>query len=129
MCDVAGGPDDEPDTESLLTLSVREVPGALILTVVGEVDVLTGPRLQAAVSECLDRADCLVVVDLVQVSFMSSHGLAVLVNAARESASSPRKAPMRLVVDENRPVVRPIEVTGLDHLLALYDSMGDALAV
>ena len=115
--------------ESLMRLDVREVPGALILTVIGEIDVLTAPRLRAAVSECLDRADGVVVVDLVQVSFLSSHGLAALASAAKESASSRYKAPMRLVVDENRPVVRPLQITGLDHLLALYDSIGDALAV
>lgn len=119
--------DDDPADESLLGLDMREVPGALILTVTGEIDVLTTPRLRAAVSKCLDRADELLVVDLTEVSFLGSHGLAALVGAAQESATGPKKAPLRLVVDENRPVVRPLEVTGLDDVLALYNSVDDAL--
>jgi hypothetical protein len=59
--------DDDPADESLLGLDMREVPGALILTVTGEIDVLTTPRLRAAVSKCLDRADELLVVDLTEV--------------------------------------------------------------
>ena len=119
--------EDEPGEESLLGLDTREVPGALILTVTGEIDLLTTPRLRAAVSECLDRADELLVVDLTQVSFLGSHGLAALVGAAQESANGRNKAPLRLVVDGNRPVVRPIQVTGLNEVLALYHSVPEAL--
>lgn len=119
--------DDDPADESLLGLDTREVPGALILTVTGEIDVLTTPRLQVAVSKCLERADELLVVDLTGVSFLGSHGLAALVGAAQESAQGRNKAPLRLVVDSNRPVVRPLEVTGLDDVLALYHSVDDAL--
>lgn len=119
-------PEDEPGDESLLGLDTREVPGALILTVTGEIDLLTTPRLRAAVSKCLDRAEELLVVDLTQVSFLGSHGLAALVGA-QESANGRNKAPLRLVVDSNRPVVRPIQVTGLDEVLALYHSVDEAL--
>jgi anti-sigma B factor antagonist len=79
------------------------------------------------VSSALDQADELLVVDLTGVSFLGSHGLAALVGAAQESASSRYKDPMRLVVDSNRPVVRPLQVTGLDEVLALYPSVEEAL--
>jgi anti-sigma B factor antagonist len=126
---VVSRPDDEPSAERLLNLDVRRTPEALVLSVRGEIDALTTDRFRAAVSECLVEANDLVVVDLVEVSFLGSHGLAALVSAAQESERSRYKPPIRLVVDNNRPVVRPIELTGLDQYLALYDSVDEALSV
>jgi anti-sigma B factor antagonist len=126
---VASGQDGEPSVERLLNLDVRRTPEALVLSVRGEIDALTTDRFRAAVTECLEEADDLVVVDLVDVTFLSSHGLAALVSAAKESERSRRKPPIRLAVDNNRPVVRPIQLTGLDQYLALYDSVDEALSV
>jgi anti-sigma B factor antagonist len=42
-------------------------------------------------------------------------------------AAQRRREPLRIVVDHNRPVIRPIEVTGLDEVLALFDTVEDAL--
>ena len=36
-------------------------------------------------------------------------------------------APLRVVVDHDRPVVRPIRLSGLDAVPALFDSVEDAL--
>ncbi len=126
---VASHEDDLPSADGLLNLDVRQSSGTLVLSVRGEIDALTTDRFRSAVTECLEQAEDLVVVDLVEVSFLSSHGLAALVSAAQESERSRHKPPIRLVVDNNRPVVRPIELTGLDQYLALYESVDDALAV
>ena len=125
---VAGEHDDAASVEGLLHFDVRRAPEALVLAVTGEIDALTTARFRAAVTQCLEEADDLLVVDLIKVSFLSSHGLAALVSAAQESERSRFKPPIRLVVDNNRPVVRPIELTGLDQYLALYDSVDDALS-
>jgi anti-sigma B factor antagonist len=34
---------------------------------------------------------------------------------------------LRIVVDNTRPVIRPIQLTGLDQVLSLYYSVADAL--
>ena len=49
-------------------------------------------------------------------------------DSAAEAVTHRGYQPLRVVVDENRPVVRPIEIVGLDNVLALYHSVGDALA-
>ncbi len=126
---VAGRPDDEPSVERLLNLDVRRTSGALVLSVRGEIDALTTARFRQAVTECLVEADDLLVVDLVKVSFLSSHGLAALVSAVQESERSRYRPPIRLAVHSNQPVVRPIQLTGLDKYLELYDSVDDALSV
>ena len=38
-----------------------------------------------------------------------------------------RAEPLLVVVDSNRPVIRPIEITGLDKVLRLYHSVEEAL--
>jgi anti-sigma B factor antagonist len=35
--------------------------------------------------------------------------------------------PLWIVVGANRPVIRPIQITGLDHVLALFHTVEEAL--
>ena len=44
-----------------------------------------------------------------------------------EKAAQQWREPLRIVVDHTRPVIRPIQVTGLDDVLALFDTVEDAL--
>jgi anti-sigma B factor antagonist len=115
-----------PAAEQILSISHRQAGEAIVVTVAGEVDVLTAPRLLAAVSEALEQAGGgLVVVDLSEVSFLGSAGLAALVDAAL--AAEGRHEPLRVVVDHTRPVIRPLEASGLDQVLRLHRSVEDAL--
>jgi anti-sigma B factor antagonist len=117
---------DVPAAEQILSISHRRAGEAIVVTVVGEVDVLTAPRLLAAVSDALERVGSgPVVVDLSEVSLLGSPGLAALVEAAL--AAERRQEPLRVVVDHTRPVIRPLEATGLDQVLKLYHSVSDAL--
>lgn len=119
---------DVPVDEQLLTTRMQAVEGdAQVLVVEGEVDVMTANRLTSAVSDALVRAEGrALVVDLTGVSFLGSHGLTALSVAALEARE--RREPLRLVVDENRPVIRSLEIAGLDHLLALFYTVEEALA-
>ncbi len=97
-----------------------------MVTVAGEIDADTAPLLKSAVTRAIEdtpRGDR--VLDLTAVTFLDSAGLAALVDAT-ERAEERREA-LRIVVDANRPVIRPIEVTGLDDVLRLYHSVDDAL--
>lgn len=117
---------DEPPDERLLRIAVRREVAATVVVVEGEVDMLTVGRLRAAVDEALrDAAGQPVVVDLTAVTYLGSHGLAALAEAA--SKAEGRREPLRLVVDETRAVIRPMQVTGLDEVLALYRTVEEAL--
>jgi anti-sigma B factor antagonist len=50
-----------------------------------------------------------------------------VVDSAEEAVRHRAYLPLRVVVDGNRPVVRPIEIVGLDQILALYHSVDHAL--
>ena len=118
---------DEPAAEQLVNINQRWVDDAVVISVAGELDTLTTPRLRVAVREALDEAmGAAVVVDLTEVTFLGSPGLAALVDAV--ASANRRGGPLRIVVDNTRPVIRPIELTGLDDVLALYETVDEALA-
>ncbi|MFL6124998.1 anti-sigma factor antagonist [Actinophytocola sp.] len=118
-------PETHPDP-AVLDITDRVVEGTLVVTVAGEIDLDTVPVLHAAVTDAIRRTageEC--IVDLTAVTFLGSAGLAALVDAA--NLAEARREPLRIVVDSNRPVIRPIVVTGLDDVLALYHTVEEAL--
>jgi anti-sigma B factor antagonist len=117
-----------PGREQLMSLRTVERDGGVVVEVDGEIDGLTAPRLRTAVFDAFDRVDGKpVVVDLTSVRFLGSAGLRALFDIAAESVNQRGHTPLRVVVDHTRPVIRPIEIVGLDNVLALYESVSDAL--
>ncbi|MFC4852623.1 STAS domain-containing protein [Actinophytocola glycyrrhizae] len=109
-----------------LRIDTRRIDDAVVVDVAGEVDLDTAPRLREAIAVAIDEAGSgTCVVDLTDVPYLGSSGLSALLDANREAAA--RQAPLRIVVDANRPVIRPIEITGLDQVLHLYHSVEEAL--
>ena len=118
-----------PAREQLLSTSTDDRDDAVVLFVEGEIDGLTAPRLRGVIGAAFDRLNGRVLVlDLTKVQFLGSAGLRTLLDSAAEAMRHDGYQPLRVVVDENRPVVRPIEIVGLDKVLALYHSVSDALA-
>jgi anti-sigma B factor antagonist len=60
------------------------------------------------------------------VTFLGLAGLDILLDAAR--AAQRRSEPLRVVVDHARPVLRPLQLTGLDDVLTLYRTREEAIA-
>jgi anti-sigma B factor antagonist len=106
---------------------VRAQAQALVVMVAGEIDGFTVDRLRAAVAAGLDQLGDteILVLDLTEVTFLGSPGLQALFDVAQ--AARRRREPLRLVVDANRPVIRPIQLTGLDDVLALFDTLDAAV--
>jgi len=107
-------------------LSTQRREDAIVLMVSGEIDVATGTQLRTALSHALeDPTANLVVIDLANVIYMASTGIAVLMDA-RWSAEQRAKS-LRIVVGEANAVLRPLRTTGVDRLLAVYPDVGSAL--
>jgi len=103
----------------------RPRPGLVVLRVRGEIDALTTPRLESALSEVLVDRPELLVLDLGGVTFLASSGLAVLIRAAQLAAEDGRR--LRLVI-ATRAVRRPLQITGSDQLFDLFDELDAATA-
>jgi anti-sigma B factor antagonist len=60
------------------------------------------------------------------VDFLASAGIGILLAVTR--AAGERGRPLRIVVGDNRAVLRPLQVAGVDQVLELYTSLDDAIA-
>jgi anti-sigma B factor antagonist len=121
--------DQRPSIEQLMTVHTEDRDDVLILTVEGDIDGLTAPRLSSAVAAAFRAlAGRVLVLDLSKVRFMGSTGLRTLRDSASEAIRHQGVQPLRVVVDQSRPVIRPIEIVGLDQVLALYHTVEDAIA-
>jgi anti-sigma B factor antagonist len=118
---------DAPTIEQLLTVSTDITDRAVIVRVVGEVDEMTVERLRSAVLQGLrEPVGHPVIVDMTGVTFFGSRGMRVLVEATTESDR--QDEPLRIVVGHQRPVLRPLQIAGLDLVLALYETVDSALS-
>lgn len=115
-----------------LVINQRLRGATVVLTVTGEIDSTSAAgQLRTAVIAALGEAHsadpetAMVVLDLTEVGFLSATGLSALVAAHRHAAT--RDEPLRIVVDHARPVLRPLQLTGLDRVLTLYHYLDDAL--
>ncbi|MGH3874818.1 MAG: STAS domain-containing protein [Pseudonocardiaceae bacterium] len=120
------GQDGTQGDAEVLEVTRTQRGTAVVLSVTGELDVLTGSLLRRALSESLsDPADEPVIVDLTQVTFMSSTGIAVLADANWEADQ--RSKPLRIVVDPTTQIMRVFYTTGIQDLLAHYPDLDSAL--
>lgn len=120
---------DEPvqlDGIPELNITVKE-PGddTLVVHLAGELDLVTTHSLQERLWPLLDQPYRAVLLDLSEITFLGSTGLADLVNA-RERAS--RSGIRLLLVATSRAVLRPLEATGLRSMFPIYSSVDAALA-
>jgi anti-anti-sigma factor len=99
------------------------VPGIRGIAVTGDVDLATAPSLGEAISRELAVTSRRLILDLTRVSFLGSTALFVLVQA--RDAALQANVELRLVC--NAPVVlRPLQLTGLDKLFAISETLADA---
>jgi anti-sigma B factor antagonist len=114
-----GGGDDQ------LTVEVeRPDTATTVLHVRGEVDMLTSSILQARTEQSLDAEPHVLVIDLEDVGFLGTSGLAALIQI--RGAARLADAALRLACT-NRQVLRPLALAGLTGLFDIFDSVPAAL--
>lgn len=111
--------------------SEAEFPAAVVVRLVGEVDLATaehaGERLRAAEAVAVaDTPPAVVVLDLTRVTYLGSVGLAMLVEHNQLCAALGSR--LCVVVGANRSVWRPIQVATLDSVLTIVSSEAEAVA-
>lgn len=107
-----------------LSIAIEHAEGATVVVVAGEVDALTAPQLVEAIDTAWQRQPEVVVVDLLEVGFLASAGLAALVAAHHQAAE--RGAKLRVAAGD-RVTFRPIHLTGVDAEIAVFGSRQQAL--
>jgi anti-sigma B factor antagonist len=121
-----GATDDADEIGEVIRFDVvSHGDDARVMHVVGEIDTLTAPVLRSRLDEQVSAVR-LLVLDLSDVTFLGSAGLAVLV-AAKDDADR-RRHTLRLVPG-SRIVTRALEATGLLGLFEIADGVPQALGV
>jgi anti-sigma B factor antagonist len=108
-----------PDVE--LQVSSRSQGDHTIVTLAGEIDLYTAPRLQTELVAAMRSADpALVVVDMSGVEFCDSTGMNVLLAAHRQACA--RGGDLALAAPR-APVRKILEVTGLASVFTVHDDL------
>lgn len=93
-----------------LQVERTRVDGLDVLVVEGELDIATAPRMMSALNEALAEGEDPLVVDLSEVLFMDSTGLALLINARRRAVRSKRGF---AIVCPGGPISRVFEIADM----------------
>ncbi len=95
-----------------------------MISVSGVLDMLTAPRLSAAITASMTRNPSAIIVDLSDTDFLASAGMSALV-AGREEAGA--AVEFRVVAD-GPATSRPLKMVGLADLIGLHPTLDAARA-
>jgi anti-sigma B factor antagonist len=106
-------------------ISQSELPaGTNLISVEGELDLSTAPRLKWMLVDSLEGPANRLVVDLSLTTFMDSTALGVLVGIKRSLDEDNQLA----VVCARRNVLKIFEFAGIDGAFAIFPTLEEALA-
>jgi anti-sigma B factor antagonist len=108
-----------------LKLSHYNKDGIEVVTVEGEIDIQTAPRLRELLIDLVSQNNNQLVVNMEKVEFLDSTGLGVLVgglNRVRAHGGS-----LDLVCTLDR-ILKIFRITGLTKVFGIYESVDQAIA-
>jgi anti-sigma B factor antagonist len=112
------------DAEGGMVINTQQRDGATIVSPVGDIDLGRSPALRRELQSVQDSRPSRVVVDLGQVSYMDSSGVATLVEALQVA----RRSSTSLVVCSLNDRVRSIfEIARLDSVFTIAADVESAL--
>ena len=94
-----------------------------MIAVSGEIDVATAPQLRESLHRVIAQGETTVVLDLLDVTFLDSTALGVLVGALKRCREL--GGDLHIVVADPR-IMKIFEITGLTNVFTIADSLQDA---
>ena len=112
-------------TEPILTVTTdAPAPGVMVLSAAGEIDHDSHHVLGEAAEAALRQGGERLVIDLTEVTFCDSGGLSLFVGLHKRTTAA--DGDLRLACPQ--PQVRAVlHATNLDRLLAVHDTVADAV--
>ena len=108
-----------------LTIQARREADVLAATVAGRVEGANALALQDALTSLFDKGAAAVVLDLEQLSYISSAGLRVILLAAQRLQERNVKF---MVCSLSDSVSEVFQVSGFDKIVPIYATQPDALS-
>jgi anti-sigma B factor antagonist len=98
-----------------LNASLSNAPdGSLVVHLAGEIDMDSAPLITDCVSSALEAGQSRIAIDLRDVTFMDSRGLAALITAHEDASAA---GAMLVVRAPTKRVLDVFMMTGIDRLL------------
>ncbi|MDR7300610.1 STAS domain-containing protein [Haloactinomyces albus] len=114
----------EPAEGQIVIAAVEWYGREAVLPVSGDVDMVTAPTFEEALTSALEGRPEKLVVDLTGVDFFASAGLSALVTAYQQAEGHTALC----VVAPNTATARPLQVTALDRRIPVHASRQEALS-
>ena len=109
-----------PDTVRFTVTEQLVRRGSVVISVLGEVDLRSGPVLHTRLQEHVRKAGPDLIVDLTAVSFLGIAGLATLMAVWEATVTAEVEF---IVVARTRAVLRPLRLTGLDRKFGVVPNL------
>jgi len=102
---------------------ISEKQGAAVIAFTGEVDLESSPAAREVLLKCLESTGK-VIVDLSEVTYIDSSGVASLVEALQ---AAKKNGSQFSLAASSEPTRRVLELARLDKVFTLYDSVDEGL--
>lgn len=106
-----------------ITVTVADHNGVAVLSIGGEIDLITAAAREEAIGEVVADNPTALVIDLSAVEFLGSVGLKILAATSEKIGQSVKFG----VVARGSVTRRPIHLMGLDKTFRLFSTLHDAL--
>jgi anti-sigma B factor antagonist len=121
---LSSGGSGEPEDGQTLTVRIEPLgANACVVSLAGELDLSTIPRVEKQLLEQLRTNDG-VVVDLTKVSFIDSSGIALLIQAFRATDDT---GVLNTVIAGGSQVERVFRLAGIDRALPVFTDRAPAV--
>jgi anti-sigma B factor antagonist len=107
-----------------LSLASRIEGDKTVLSVGGEIDVYTAPKLREQIVQLVEDGRYHLVVDMEDVEFLDSTGLGVLVGGLKRVRA--HDGSLRLVCTQER-ILKIFRITGLTKVFPIHGSVAEAV--
>ncbi len=101
----------------LATVDSRDLDGARLVLVSGEVDLSNVARVTDAISAAVPGDAALVFLDLSSTTYLDSSGISMIFRLSERLGY--RRQELRLVVPADAPIRRVLEITNVDQVVAV----------
>ena len=106
-----------------LSLATRTEGDRTVVSVGGEIDVYTAPKLREQLIDLVSAGNYHLVVDMENVDFLDSTGLGVLVGGLKRVRA--HDGSLELVCTQER-ILKIFRITGLTKVFGIHDSIAEA---
>jgi anti-anti-sigma factor len=109
----------------LVELDIEERGDVVVARLTGELDIASAPSTGDRIHDGVPTSAQALVVDLSDLDFIDSSGIAMLFGLARKLGS--RRQQVHVVARDGKPVARVLQIVEFDRAAPVHDTLDEAM--